>query len=286
MANTILKNTLKKFLPKRFSSYLYKINKSLTLRSPENYCILCNSKFSSFLPSEPYYTEMWGKYQFIHSVFCFETYNFLKHHCPKCYSSDRNRLYALYFKQLFYTKSSDDICFLDIAPDKMLAKWIRENSKVQYRSVDLYRTDVDDNADITDLNIYKDEQFDIILCSHVLEHIENDIKAISELYRILKTGGIAIMMVPIMLTLSEDLENPNWVSDADRWKYYGQNDHVRMYSKSGFIRKLEQAGFTVRQLGIEYFEIDTSKRMESVITQYYIVFLNNLIKKLCAEFVE
>jgi len=115
--------------------------------------------------------------------------------------------------------------------------------------------EADDHCNITDLNIYEDNKFDIILCSHVLEHIVDDRKAISELFRVLKRGGCAIVMVPILLSLQEDLENPKWETEAERWKYYGQYDHVRMYSKNGFVKKLQEPGFIVNQLGEEFFGV-------------------------------
>lgn len=90
----------------------------------------------------------------------------------------------------------------------------------------------------------------------MLEHVENDRKAMSELYRVLKKGGFGIIMVPILLTLEEDMENKKYNTEALRWKYFGQNDHVRMYSKKGFVAKLEEAGFKVNQLGVYYFGQD------------------------------
>ena len=111
----------------------------------------------------------------------------------------------------------------------------------------------DDKADITDLHIYNNESFDILLCSHVLEHVPNDRKAIEELFRVLKKHGLGIIMVPINLGLNKDFEDPTKTSVEDRWKYFGQDDHVRTYSKQGFVSKLEQGGFKVHQYGIDFF---------------------------------
>ena len=142
---------------------------------------------------------------------------------------------------------------LDIAPDQNLAGWLRKKQSVRYRSMDLYMDGVDDKADITDMRLYADDKFDVVICSHVLEHIAQDLKAMREIYRVLKKGGFAIVMVPIQLTLDADLQDSKWVSEADCWKYYAQGDHVRMYSKKGFVSKLEQCGFCVSQLGITHF---------------------------------
>jgi predicted SAM-dependent methyltransferase len=192
---------------------------------------------------------------FIHSVFQFETLNLLRYSCPECGSLDRNRLYSIYLQKRFSEMTSKGLSYklLDIAPDKNLSNWIKKHHAIQYRSMDLYMDGVDDKVDITDMKIYNNDSFDIIICSHVLEHIIEDIKAMKEIYRILKVGGFAIVMVPILLTLKEDLENGEWTSVEDKWKYYAQDDHVRMYSKNGFITKLEQCGFKVNQYGKDYF---------------------------------
>jgi ubiquinone/menaquinone biosynthesis C-methylase UbiE len=107
---------------------------------------------------------------------------------------------------------------------------------------------------------YVDNCFDMILCSHVLEHVDDDRKAMSELFRILKPSGFGIIMVPIDINLKEDFENPEYKTEAERWKYFGQNDHVRLYSKNGFATKLIQTGFKVNQLGIDYFGADVFEK--------------------------
>jgi SAM-dependent methyltransferase len=225
------------------------------LRKIEISCPICKNDLISFDALPDYYFKMFDKNQFIHSIFNLETFNYLKYSCPICGCSDRNRLYALYFNERFtgIKENKSEYQFLDIAPDRNLSEWIKKLPFIHYRSVDLYMEDVDDHADITDLSLYETDKFDIILCSHVLEHIENDRKALAELFRILKPGGFAIVMAPILLTLNEDLENPKWTTEADRWKYYGQDDHVRMYSKDGFVKKLSETGFKVNQLGIDFF---------------------------------
>jgi SAM-dependent methyltransferase len=225
-------------------------------------CPICESKLSNYERLPEYYFEMYDKYEFEHSLDYFETFNYEKYSCPVCGSSDRNRLYAIFLKKRFaeYLNKNTKIKFLDIAPDINLSAWIKKNASIKYRSVDLSMPGVDDIADITNLNIYDTGIFDIVLCSHVLEHIENDNKAISEIFRVLKPEGIAIVMAPILLTLKEDLENPDWKTESERWKHYGQNDHVRLYSKPGFVKKLVQAGFRVNQFGADYFGTEVFDR--------------------------
>jgi predicted SAM-dependent methyltransferase len=87
----------------------------------------------------------------------------------------------------------------------------------------------------------------------VLEHINDDKKALSELYRVLKPGGWGIIMVPIILTLDQIYEDPQITDGTERWRRFGQFDHVRIYNKTGFVGRMEAAGFNVRQLSVGYF---------------------------------
>jgi predicted SAM-dependent methyltransferase len=266
MKVTLAKKIARKVLPPLLYDIYFHFRKAPVMEGIKQdykyYCPVCRNQITDFIRLPDFYIEQWDKYGYVYPFLYGETFNYLKYNCPVCGSSDRNRLYALYFERRFSEMDlSKPICnFLDIAPEKPLADWIKTHPFIQYRSLDLYMEGVDDKADITDLNIYEDNRFDIILCSHVLEHIIDDRKAMTELFRVLKPNGFAIIMVPILMTLQEDLENPEWTREADRWKYYGQNDHVRMYSKGGFIKKLEQTGFKVIQHGIDYFEEETFKK--------------------------
>lgn len=249
-----IKGILQNIIIKFHSNKSERLDTDLKKQTDKYFCPVCNQEISHFVRLPDYYIKMLDKYQFIHSIFYFETLNLLNYFCPNCYSSDRVRLYALFLKRKLSNNFKGDIYkILDIAPDKTLAGFIKNFKNIDYKSVDLYMENVDDKADITNLQIYKDEIYDIIICSHVLEHVVDDRRALDELFRVLKIGGWAIIMVPILLSLKEDLENSNWTTPEDHWKYYGQDDHIRMYSKKGFISKLNNAGFKVLQLGKEYF---------------------------------
>ena len=119
---------------------------------------------------------------------------------------------------------------------------------------------MDDKVDITDLQVYGDDQFDFFLCSHVLEHVSDDRKALRELYRILKPDGKGILMVPIILSLNQTDEDPTIVDEGERWRRFGQDDHVRLYSKNDFIERVEEIGFRVYQYGKEFFGEDAFTR--------------------------
>lgn len=223
-------------------------------------CSVCGTGLAYFNPIDPALLEMADKHQLAYPMFSFETINLFKYSCPRCCASDRDRLYALYFKKrLDGTPGDKKYNLLDIAPSAlqyMLKKW----PCINYRSADLYNPTADDKVDITDMKIYEDGRFDIFLCSHVLEHVKEDIKAMRELYRVLKPGGWGIAMVPINTSIEDTFEDDSIVTEADKWKYYGQDDHVRMYSKKGFVKNLESVGFKVNQFGADYFGKDVFEK--------------------------
>lgn len=225
--------------------------------SAKYFCSVCASPVEEFNRLPDFYYENLDKYGYIFPFFQAETINRLKYSCPACGASDRDRLYALYFqKEISEVKVGFKL--LDIAPSRSLQNFIQTKyPDTNYRSADLMMAGVNDVVDITQMDIYEDNNFDFFICSHVLEHIQDDRKAMSELYRVLRPGGKGIAMVPIMLSLEEDYENPEITTPEGRWKHFGQDDHVRMYSKPGFIDKLTSTGFLVHQLDINYFGSET-----------------------------
>jgi SAM-dependent methyltransferase len=251
----IVKDIVKDYTPPVIWRMIKRLMTKNTDKNNKRYfhCPVCNKKVRTFNKLPDFYDDMLEKYEYVHSIYCTETMNRNSYSCPRCNASDRSRLYAVYLKEKFNAFSKEEYTFLDIAPSENLKNFIKKSALIRYRSADLFMKNVDDKVDITDMNIYSDNSFDVILCSHVLEHIVDDRKAMSELFRILKPDGFAIIMVPINLLLKEDFENSEYKTEAERWKYFGQNDHVRLYSKNGFVNKLTQTGFKVNQLGIDYF---------------------------------
>ena len=74
-----------------------------------------------------------------------------------------------------------------------------------------------------------------------------------ELRRILKREGQGILVVPIVLTLDQIDEDPSVTDVSERWRRFGQDDHVRLYSKQGFLSRVQEAGLKVNQLGRDHF---------------------------------
>jgi len=196
------------------------------------------------------------RHQFRHNIFLTETVNFSAYACSHCLATDRDRLYVLYLQQ-WLRQQAEPADALEIGPSGPLRKWLSQQPGVRYRSADLFRKDVDDNVDITNMTIYADNRFRLIICSHVLEHVPDDRKAMKELCRILHPDGIAIIMVPINLGLTETDEEPNCTDIAERWHRFGQDDHLRMYGKTDFIARLQEAGFAVDCLDQSFFGSET-----------------------------
>jgi SAM-dependent methyltransferase len=218
------------------------------------FCPVCGQSVARFEPIGWDYIALLNDVGYIHSIFQGETFDPVHYYCPNCKSSDRDRLYALFLEE--YLKKLDRTMkhrFIDFAPAPHLSKVLRAVPFLDYRSADLYAAEADDRVDIMDMPIYETASVDFFLCSHVLEHVVDDRRAVAELYRILKPGKCGILMVPIILTLQSTCENPAIVSDADRWKYFGQNDHLRIYAKNDFIEKTRAAGFIVHQMDISVF---------------------------------
>jgi len=183
----------------------------------------------------------------------FETLNTRHYLCPACGTADRNRLCALLLQLKLPRKAPTPFKLLDIAPSVSLANFIKRGFDVKYRSADLQMAGVDDHIDITDMRCYADDEFDAVLCSHVLEHVGDDLRAIREMHRIMKPGGWGMILVPIHLGVEMVIEESVPLSATERSRRFGQSDHVRLYGRLGFMDRLTQGGFTVARLGIDHF---------------------------------
>ena len=159
---------------------------------------------------------------------------------PGTLSLERHRQMWLYLKNEtdFFTKN---LKVLHIAPEQEFLRKFKKMKNLDYISADLFSPIVDVKADILDLP-FKNEEFDVIICNHVLEHIENDAKAMSELFRVIKKGGWGIVQVPMKNSLEKTYEDFSIIDPKERQKHFGQYDHVRWYGMDYFER-LKKAGF-------------------------------------------
>jgi dTDP-4-amino-4,6-dideoxygalactose transaminase len=226
------------------------------------YCPVCEDRVPGFSPLPEFYFHDLEAHGSDLRVPDFETCNFEAYQCPHCGATDRDRLYALYLAAKLPQEDSQqpNFALLDIAPSGPLSGFIRRKFKIYYRTADRFMKNVDDRADITSMQCYADASFDAFICSHVLEHVQDDRKAMAELFRVLKPGGWGIAMAPICLALKETREDFSKTSEQERIKYFGQNDHVRVYSREGFIGRLEGVGFKVHQVRHDHFTSDDVTR--------------------------
>ncbi len=178
--------------------------------------------------------------------------------CPRCYSTDRDRLILLYL-QNYSNIFTDKLDVIHVAPSGSLKAFLSKldninyQAGVKYHEGFYYSKDIS-IIDITDLK-FEDKSFDVIFCNHVLEHIIDDHKAMSELYRILRPGGWAILQVPISRVLTETYEDSSITDPKEREKHFGQFDHVRIYGQD-YPKRLEKAGFRVKQFDpVEYMNL-------------------------------
>jgi len=227
----------------------------------EYQCPVCGVHLRAFRPMWKSYWRDAAKFGPIHPASKMETLNLESFTCPRCDALDRDRLTAIYLEQVFATFDfSRAYRLIEFAPGDALYKKIKRYPFVIYRSADLSRKTVDENVDLTKMVRYGDASIDIILCSHVLEHIPEDRKAMSEIRRVLRPDGFAVILVPIVVGVDETHEDPSIEGEALRWKYFGMGDHVRQYGKRDFIERLEAAGLKVEQFGVEHFGAETFRR--------------------------
>jgi SAM-dependent methyltransferase len=224
-------------------------------------CPVCGTSLKAFKPIWKSYIRKITENNYVYPLSAVETFNAESYSCPACDASDRERLYALYFEEVLgAVHRHQPLRMVEFAPSPALARKLRGHPRISYRTADLYRQTVDDRIDITDMG-YVTGSVDIFLCSHVLEHVPDDRKAMGELFRVLRPGGLAIVMVPLIRGVDETHEDPSINTPELRWKYYGQDDHLRQYGKIDFVKRLAAAGFQVDQIGIEHFGADTFRRV-------------------------
>lgn len=161
--------------------------------------------------------------------------------CAVCGSWDRHRRDWLYMQQRTDLFDGRPKKMLHVAPERDLGKLFRQIPNIDYLSGDLDPEVAMVKMDITDIQ-FPDNTFDVIYCSHVLEHVPDDRRAMRELYRVLKPGGWAILHVPILREVT--YEDSSVTTPEARLRVFGQADHVRMYGLD-YADRLREAGFEV-----------------------------------------
>lgn len=164
--------------------------------------------------------------------------------CPRCDSLERHRLIWLYLRDEtdLFTPAPEPRRMLHVAPEPVLRERLAGAPLIDYLSADLEPGVADVQMDITAIE-FPDDSFDVIYCSHVLEHVPDDALAMRELCRVLRPTGWAILQVPILLARTD--EDPSIIDPEERLRRFAQRDHVRAYGPD-YADRLRAAGFAVR----------------------------------------
>lgn len=160
--------------------------------------------------------------------------------CPCCGSLERHRLLWLFLQE--HRLLSGRRRMLHVAPEPALAQHFRRVPGLTYVTGDLFKRERV-RFDITALP-FLDGCFDAVVCSHVLEHIPDDRQAMRELRRVLAPNGWAMLQSPINGRLEVTFEDPTVTSPEDRFRLFGQHDHVRWYGRD-YANRLREGGFAV-----------------------------------------
>ncbi len=183
----------------------------------------------------------------------YETINRDEYTCPVCGASDRDRLMISFLQKEGLREAAEGTRLLQFAPAEAVSRWILMNCpQVDYETTDLYMENVSFQSDIMNMYMVPDETYDVIICSHVLEYVQDDRKALSEMKRILKPDGKILFLVPIDVNSSGIAAERGGGVGRGELEAFWQGDHCRRDGKDGLLRRLEEQ-FYVHSLGKDYF---------------------------------
>ena len=185
--------------------------------------------------------------------------------CPNCLSLERHRLLWLWLLR------ESDIGrgamalpkMLHIAPEVALMRKFRKmyaNNAERYVTADLESPLADIHFDVQQIPL-EDESFDCVICNHIMEHVEDDGKALGEIYRIMRRGGWGVILSPVELEREKTFEDDTITDRAERTRIFGQYDHRRIYGRD-YAERLRAAGF-------EVYDIDYKNELSKAEQQLY-----------------
>ena len=206
-------------------------------RKRKKFCVICGHKVGKFLPSG-INEEIFSHHHIIGGGLrdnCI---------CPYCGNFDRARWQYYVLKNYSGILEAGECSVLHFAAEKSNSALIRSNKACSYITADIEPGRCDVAVDMTDLHIFADGTFDFIIANHVLEHVPDEAKAVSELKRVLRAGGTIILSFPLCTDM-KTYEDASITTPEGRLKAFGQEDHVRLYG-TDYRERLESYGLNVR----------------------------------------
>ena len=165
--------------------------------------------------------------------------------CPNCASLERHRFLYLYVRDVLrWTRRR--LRILHIAPEECIRRCLSPLPQINYTDIDLFSANVKQKMNIIDLR-FQNDHFDGIICSHVLEHVMDDHRALLELYRVIKVNGLALIMVPQDMSLKNTDEDEAVTNPKDRYLRFGHPYHVRTCG-SDYADRFSEVGFEVTEI--------------------------------------
>ncbi len=138
---------------------------------------------------------------------------------------------------------------------------------LDYITADMESPIADVKLDVQEMP-FNDNQYDVVICNHVLEHVKDDKKAMSEILRVLKKGGFALIHVPVDYSMKETYENSEITGPAEREKHFRQRDHYRLYGLD-FPDRLKEIGFVINGNNFtDELDKDTIERYRLISNEY------------------
>lgn len=178
--------------------------------------------------------------------------------CPNCLALERHRLMWLFLEKETNFFSSN-LKVLHIAPELCFIDRMEALPNLQYITADLESPLAKVKMDVHQIP-FEDDSFDVVFCNHVLEHVEDDILACSEINRVLKKDGWGIIQSPVY-DLEQTFEDKTVTDPGEREKLFGQRDHVRKYGKD-YANRLSRSGLKVNE------NLFVKSLPENLITKY------------------
>jgi len=163
--------------------------------------------------------------------------------CPKCLTLERHRIMWLFLKNKtgFFT---DSLKVLHIAPEQCFHSKFKKLKNLDYTTADMFSPLADVKLDVQDMP-FGENTYDMVICNHVLEHVEDDKKAMQEIKRVLKPGGFAIMQVPLDFNKATTFEDPTVTDPEERKRLFLQYDHLRLYGRD-YPEQVKRQGFEIK----------------------------------------